>query len=54
MLNISPIGRSCNQHERIQFVDYDQEHNVRKKFVDELRLAFPVDEYDLQISIGIL
>uniref|UniRef100_A0A914W271 Phosphomannomutase n=1 Tax=Plectus sambesii TaxID=2011161 RepID=A0A914W271_9BILA len=52
MLNISPIGRSCSQSERLQFVEYDTEHKIREHFVEELRKNFPIDQYGLQFSIG--
>ncbi|CAI9740427.1 phosphomannomutase-like [Octopus vulgaris] len=41
MMNFCPIGRSCSQAERDAFSKYDQEHQVRKKFVDALYEKFP-------------
>ncbi|KRZ14423.1 putative phosphomannomutase [Trichinella pseudospiralis] len=41
MLNVSPIGRSCNQNERNEFVEYDEKHKIREKFIEELRKRFP-------------
>uniref|UniRef100_A0A0L8G8V0 Phosphomannomutase n=1 Tax=Octopus bimaculoides TaxID=37653 RepID=A0A0L8G8V0_OCTBM len=41
MLNFCPIGRSCSQTERDAFSKYDQEHQVRKKFVNALYERFP-------------
>jgi len=52
MLNICPIGRSCSQTERLQFADYDKEHRIREKFIEDLRKNFPVSEFGLQFSIG--
>ncbi|KAK6033991.1 eukaryotic phosphomannomutase [Cooperia oncophora] len=50
MLNFSPIGRSCSQAERDQFVVYDKEHKIREKFVKELEEKF--SEYGLCFVIG--
>ncbi len=52
MLNFSPIGRACSQHERDEFFAYDKEHQVRTKFVAALYEAFPKGEFGLQFSIG--
>ena len=52
MLNFSPVGRACNQQERIQFFEYDKEHKIREKFVAALKQRFPADSYGLQFSIG--
>ncbi|ESP03112.1 hypothetical protein LOTGIDRAFT_171717 [Lottia gigantea] len=41
MINICPVGRSCSQAERNQFVEYDQKHKLREKFVSELYKEFP-------------
>ncbi|ELW72129.1 Phosphomannomutase 2 [Tupaia chinensis] len=40
MLNVSPIGRSCSQEERIEFYELDKKENIRQKFVAELRKEF--------------
>ncbi|XP_078273703.1 phosphomannomutase 2 [Rhinoraja longicauda] len=40
MLNISPIGRSCSQEERIEFFELDKKENIRKKFVADLQREF--------------
>lgn len=50
MLNVSPIGRSCSQAERDQFVLYDKEHGIRDAFVKKLEERFP--DYGLKFSIG--
>ncbi|KAK6012852.1 hypothetical protein OSTOST_21970 [Ostertagia ostertagi] len=50
MLNFSPIGRSCSQAERDQFVVYDKEHKIREKFVKALEEKF--SEYGLCFVIG--
>lgn len=50
MLNICPVGRSCSQKEREEFVAYDQEHNIRKKFVESLYKNFP--DAGLKFAIG--
>ncbi|VDO03912.1 unnamed protein product [Rodentolepis nana] len=50
MLNVSPIGRSCSQPERIAFFEYDKIHKIREQMVEVLRKEFA--DYDLQFSIG--
>lgn len=50
MLNVSPIGRNCSQEERCAFEEYDNEAQVRKKFVAVLTKEFA--DYDLTYSIG--
>ncbi|KAF6126465.1 phosphomannomutase 2 [Phyllostomus discolor] len=40
MLNVSPIGRSCSQEERIEFYELDKKENIRQKFVADLRREF--------------
>ncbi|CAK7302871.1 Phosphomannomutase 2 [Vulpes lagopus] len=40
MLNVSPIGRSCSQEERIEFHELDKKENIRQKFVADLRKEF--------------
>jgi phosphomannomutase len=50
MINVSPVGRSCSQEERIQFYNYDKEHKIREKFVQALRKEFP--DLGLTFSIG--
>ncbi|KAK6746583.1 hypothetical protein RB195_000079 [Necator americanus] len=50
MLNLSPIGRSCSQSERDQFVLYDKEHQIREKFVRALQENF--SRYGLCFVIG--
>lgn len=50
MLNLSPIGRSCSQEERLQFVEYDNKHNIRARFVEDLKVF--TKGWDLNICIG--
>ena len=50
MLNVSPIGRSCSQAEREQFMHFDKEHAVRETFVKKLEERF--SDYGLKFSIG--
>ncbi|CAI2353981.1 unnamed protein product [Caenorhabditis sp. 36 PRJEB53466] len=50
MINLSPIGRSCSQAERDQFVVFDRENGVRAKFVDALKENF--SKYGLEFAIG--
>lgn len=40
MLNLCPVGRSCSQAVRDQFVEYDKVHKIRQKFVDALQKEF--------------
>ncbi|XP_047568608.1 phosphomannomutase 2 isoform X6 [Lutra lutra] len=40
MLNVSPIGRSCSQEERIEFYEFDKKENIRQKFVADLQKEF--------------
>lgn len=40
MINICPVGRSCSQAERDEFVRFDTEHLVRQKFVEALKSEF--------------
>ncbi|XP_044903610.1 phosphomannomutase 2 isoform X1 [Felis catus] len=40
MLNVSPIGRSCSQEERMEFHELDKKENIRQKFVADLRKEF--------------
>jgi len=37
MLNISPIGRACNQVEREHFEIYDNEHKVRETMITQIQ-----------------
>uniref|UniRef100_A0A8C7JWE9 Phosphomannomutase n=1 Tax=Oncorhynchus kisutch TaxID=8019 RepID=A0A8C7JWE9_ONCKI len=40
MLNVSPVGRSCSQEERIEFYQLDQKERIREKFVAVLQEEF--------------
>ncbi|GAA5894222.1 hypothetical protein JCM6882_007605 [Rhodosporidiobolus microsporus] len=50
MANVSPIGRNASIQERIEFEKYDKEHNIRPKFIEELKKQFP--DWGLTYSIG--
>ncbi|KAL3109368.1 hypothetical protein niasHT_015213 [Heterodera trifolii] len=52
MINVSPIGRSCSQSERDQFVQFERSSPVRAQFVEALRQRFPIEQYGLVFSIG--
>ena len=41
MLNICPVGRSCTQAERDQFAEFDKEHHIRNKLVEDFKKEFP-------------
>jgi len=40
MINISPIGRGCNQQERDAFQVYDKQHSIRQTMVNQLNQQF--------------
>ncbi|CAL8274911.1 unnamed protein product [Lota lota] len=40
MINISPIGRSCTQEERIEFSELDRREKIRERFVEALQQEF--------------
>lgn len=50
MLNVSPIGRSCTQEERIEFYELDQKEKIRETFVSVLQEEFKGK--GLSFSIG--
>ncbi|XP_076183780.1 phosphomannomutase [Ptiloglossa arizonensis] len=50
MINVSPVGRNCTKEERIQFYEYDMEHQIRQKFIQALKKEFP--DLALTYSIG--
>ena len=60
MINISPIGRACNQKEREEFEAYDNKYNIRKNMINNIQTKW--SQYitknniqnmpELQFSIG--
>jgi len=50
LLNICPVGRSCSYEERIQFAEFDKQHNVRLKFKQALDAEF--GKLGLQFAMG--
>ena len=50
MINISPIGRSCNKEERYNFYLYDKQHKIRKNIIS--LISKELSDLDLQYSIG--
>jgi len=50
MINVCPVGRSCTLQERQEFFEYDNKHDVRKKFVEALEKEFP--DLGLKFSLG--
>lgn len=50
IINISPIGRTCSQEERMQFVEYDNIHKIRANMVEAMKEEFKGE--NLQFSIG--
>lgn len=52
MINISPVGRSCSQEERLQFFQFDNQHHIREKMVQALREEFDNTDLNMQFAIG--
>lgn len=55
MINVCPVGRSCSQEERNEFVCYDEKNDIRKNFVEALDKEFGPSSQDnlgLVFSIG--
>ena len=50
LINVSPIGRGCSYEERIDFFEYDKEHNIRTDMVKALKEEFK--DFNLTFSIG--
>lgn len=41
MINVSPVGRNASVQERNDYEKYDLEHGIRKKFIEDIKAAFP-------------
>ncbi|KAK6324373.1 hypothetical protein J4Q44_G00037150 [Coregonus suidteri] len=61
MLNVSPVGRSCSQEERIEFYQLDQKERIREKFVAVLQeefkgkgLTFSIEGWDKRYCLGLV
>jgi len=52
MINISPIGRNCNQNERKDFYEYDKKHKIRETMISEIYKNIPQVANKLKCSIG--
>lgn len=50
MLNVSPVGRSCSQEERLEFFELDKKEKIRETFVSVLKEEFKGQ--GLTFSIG--
>lgn len=50
MINISPIGRSCNQNERDYFYEWDKTEKCREKIIEILKIK--LNDLNLSYSIG--
>ncbi|ELQ76895.1 Phosphomannomutase [Trachipleistophora hominis] len=50
MVNVSPVGRTCNDEERQQFFEYDKQHKIRENMVQVLKKEF--GKYDMHFCIG--
>ena len=57
LINICPVGRSCSLEQRLQFAEYDQKYQIRKKFRSALIEEFSGAGLDFaiggQISIDV-
>ena len=51
MLNISPVGRSCTDQQRLRFFEYDNIHHVRDEIKKEIEVRFAYKN-NIKISIG--
>ena len=49
LINVSPIGRDCNEEERNDFEKYDNIHKLREKFAEEVENLFPGE---IRVMIG--
>lgn len=55
MINVCPVGRSCNQKQRDEFSKLDSKLSIRVKFIDALKKEFgpeSEDPIELTYSIG--
>lgn len=50
LINISPIGRNCNQEERDEFENFDKSYKIREEMIINLKNKF--SDLDLVYSIG--
>lgn len=50
MINVCPMGQNCSFAERQIFVEFDREHKVRQKMIDDLKKEFR--DTDLCFGIG--
>lgn len=40
LINICPVGRNASCEERIAFSEYDREHHIRGKMINDLQQRF--------------
>jgi len=52
MINVSPIGRNCNQEEREAFYQYDQKQHIRQTMIERFQRELPDLAKKLKCSIG--
>lgn len=50
MINLCPVGRNCSYAERLEFFQYDRQHQVRQTYVEILQKQF--GHLGLKFSIG--
>ncbi|XP_075973061.1 phosphomannomutase [Anticarsia gemmatalis] len=50
MINLCPVGRSCSQQVRDEFVKFDTEHKIRQKFTEALQKEFA--GHDVIFALG--
>ncbi|KAF7496454.1 Phosphomannomutase 2 [Sarcoptes scabiei] len=55
MINVSPIGRSCSQEERMEFFEFDRVHGIRRRLVEALQMKFNqhTDENPIRMHFAI-
>ena len=55
MMYVTPIGANCSYLERLDFIKYDQEHNIRKQMIEALEKEFADLDFSFLLggSIGI-
>lgn len=61
LINVSPIGRACNQDEREEFYKFDLQNNVRQNMINNIKEKWnnylkdnnlDMNKYELNFSIG--
>lgn len=50
LISVAPIGRDCSLQERMSFIEYEEIHKTREKFIETLKNNFK--EFDIDCTIG--